>query len=555
MIARLSLRSRLLLAVGAITLVSLVLADVVVYTAIRSSLYRQVDASLEASHYSVEATANNPQSAATGSGGTGAGVPPSTGPSAPPSSSTFCAIGRESAPGMFIEVLDKQHNVVTSAAGLEKCVAFQPGNKSYLPKLPEVITGFQSNTVGPKEPTVYFTAPSSTADGPAFQVRASILADGGVLILAEPIGGVTNTLSQLLLVEVIVTAGALLTAILLGLWLVRLGLRPLVDIEQTANAIADGDLMHRAPRADSPTEVGHLATAFNVMLERIQQTVSELTDSEERLRRFVSDASHELRTPTAAVSAYAQLFNHGIVTRPEELDRVMMGIERESGRMTHLIEDLLLLAKLDQHRPLTSDPVELVGLVLESADTARVVGPHWPIEVTADEVIEIVGDRSALRQVFDNLFSNVHAHTPSGTKTTVSVTRVGAQAVIDVSDDGPGFTSEQAAHLFERFFRVDASPRAKAAGALVSVCRSCMQSLLRTTEASGPLPVRTVVPASSCGCPSLASPGLTTRSRRAFRRWGSASASRERPLSPCGRRHSPRAFGCLSVGLRGGPSS
>lgn len=455
--ARLSLRSRLLLAVGAITLVSLVLADVVVYASIRSYLYQQVDASLEASHQSVEVTADNPQSATTNSASPGAGAPPSTGPTAPANSSIFCAIGRETAPGMFIEVLDKQHKVVTSVAGLEECAAFQPGSTSSMPKLPAVITGFQANTVGPKEPTVYFTAPSATAGGPAFRVRASILTNGGVLILAEPIGGVTNTLSQLLLVEVIVTAAALITAALLGLWLVRLGLRPLVDIERTANAIADGDLMHRAPHADSPTEVGHLATAFNVMLERIQQTVSELRDSEERLRRFVGDASHELRTPTAAVSAYAQLFNHGIASRPEELDRVMMGIQRESGRMAQLVEDLLLLAKLDEHRPLTSEPVELVGLVLEAADTARVVGPAWPIEVVADEVVEIVGDRSALRQVVDNLLSNVRAHTPSGTKTIVTVKRVGAQAIIDVTDDGPGFTSAQAAHLFERFFRADAS--------------------------------------------------------------------------------------------------
>ncbi len=455
--AGLSLRSRLLLAVGAITLVSLVLADVVVYASIRSYLYQQVDASLEASHQSVEVTADNPQSATTASASPEAGAPPSPGKSAPASSSLFCAIGRESAPGMFIEVLDKQHKVVTSAAGLEECAAFEPGSTSSMPKLPEVITGFQANTVGPKEPTVYFSAPSANPGGPAFRVRASILTNGGILILAEPIGGITNTLSQLLLVELIVTAAALITAALLGLWLVRLGLRPLVDIERTANAIAEGDLMHRAPHADAPTEVGHLATAFNVMLERIQLTVSELRDSEDRLRRFVGDASHELRTPTAAVSAYAQLFNHGIASRPEELDRVMLGIQRESGRMAQLVEDLLLLAKLDEHRPLTADPVELVGLVSEAADTARVVGPAWPIEVRADEAVEIVGDRSALRQVVDNLLANVRAHTPFGTKTIVTVKRVGAEVIIDVTDDGPGFTSAQAAHLFERFFRVDAS--------------------------------------------------------------------------------------------------
>jgi two-component system OmpR family sensor kinase len=193
------------------------------------------------------------------------------------------------------------------------------------------------------------------------------------------------------------------------------------------------------------------------MLERIRRTVNELTASEERLRRFVGDASHELRTPTAAVSAYAQLFNHGIASRPEELSRVMTGIERESARMAQLIEDLLVLAKLDEHRPLASDPIELVGLVLESVDTARAVAPTWPIHVRADEALEIMGDRSALRQVVDNLLSNVRSHTPDGTTATVTVERRGKDAIVQVSDDGPGFTTEQSAHLFERFFRVDAS--------------------------------------------------------------------------------------------------
>jgi two-component system OmpR family sensor kinase len=449
---RLSLRSRLLLAVGAITLVALVLADVVVYASIRSNLYQQVDASLEASHRSVEATADNPPPATNNGVSPKARSLPSTG-----SSSTFCAIGRETAPGMFIEVLDKQHNVVTSVAGLEQCAAFQPGSKSYMPKLPEVITGFQTSTVEPKEPTVYFTAPSREAGGPGFRVRASMLPNGGVLIIAEPIGVIANTLSQLLLVEVIVTAGALITAALLGLWLVRLGLRPLFDIERTAVAIANGELTHRAPHADAPTEVGHLATAFNVMVNRIQETIDSLRDSEERLRRFVSDASHELRTPTAAVSAYAQLFKHGMASRPEDLDRVMTGIQRESQRMAQLVENLLVLAKLDDRRPLASDPVELVGLVLESADTARAVGPAWPVQVVATEPLELVGDGIALRQVVDNLLTNVRAHTPTGTKTTIFVKLDGTQAVIEVIDDGPGFTSADASHLFERFYRVDSS--------------------------------------------------------------------------------------------------
>ena len=214
---RLSLRSRLLIAVAAVTLVALVIADVVVYASIRSYLYQQVDATLEASHRSVEMTADNPQSANANGATSGAPAPPPSGSAAPSSSSSFCAVGRETAPGLFLEVLDKQHKVVTSAAGLEECAAFQPGSKASTPQLPKVITGFQASTGagGENEPTVYFTAASSSAGGSAFRVRASILTNGDVLIVAEPIDGITNTLSQLLLVEVLVTAGALIAA---SLW-------------------------------------------------------------------------------------------------------------------------------------------------------------------------------------------------------------------------------------------------------------------------------------------------------------------------------------------------
>jgi signal transduction histidine kinase len=450
---RFSLRTRLLLAVGAITLVAFVLADFVVYNSIHSDLIQQVDTSLETSHVAVEATADNPTTANHTPGG-----PSPQSPDQPVNSSSFCAVGRETAPGMFIEVLNKQHHVVTSAAGLEKCPAFQPGSQSYTPKLPVVITGFSDSGPNPNEPTVYFTVPSTTPSGPAFRVRASVLTGGGVLVVAQPIGGVANTLSQLLAVELLVTAGALITAVLLGIWLVRVGLRPLADIERTADAIAGGDLKQRVANADAPTEVGHLATAFNFMLERIQDTVGELTASEHRLRRFVGDASHELRTPIAAVSAYAQLFNHGIASRPEELRRVMTGIERESGRMGRLVEDLLVLAKLDEHQvSVVSDPVEIVGLVAESAETARVTGPAWPIVLEADEPIEVIGNRDALRQVFDNILANVRAHTPEGTRTTLAISRETNLARIDVSDTGPGLSDEEALLVFERFFRVDPS--------------------------------------------------------------------------------------------------
>lgn len=479
---RLSLRLRLLFAVSAITLVALGIADIAVYGALRSNLYDQVDSTLLASHSAVEATAQNPGRALhapPGSIGDDGGPPggktpgaakdqatspgPDSGGSGP--SSTFCQIGRETASGMFIEVRSASGTVVTGVAGKEECPAFQPGGRAYSPKIPAVITGFARRSSDPDELSAYFTVPSTVASGPLFRVRASKLDDGGTLLLATPIAGLHSTLAQLLLVEILVTGGALLAAILLGLWLVRVSLHPLRDVERTAEAIAGGDLMHRVPNVNPRTEVGHLATAFNVMLERIEDLVGDLRSSESRLRRFVGDASHELRTPIAAISAYAQLFGKGAASRQDDLERAMSGIERESSRMGRLVEDLLTLAKLDEHQLLEAEPVELTSLALEAVETARTVGPEWPIAFVADDALEVLGDRSALRRVIDNLLANVRSHTPLGTAATVTVGSEAGQAFVEIADEGPGFSEEEGRLIFERFFRADPSRSRETGGA------------------------------------------------------------------------------------------
>jgi len=453
---RFSLRTRLLLAVGAVALLALALADVTVYTSLKSYLYNQVDSTLQLSHISVEEAATGSSSdnyPSYGNGGSASGQPPG--------SSDFCAVGRESAPGMFIEVRNISHQVVNG----ESCPAFAPGKKTYSPKLPKIITGFARTSADPHEPVVYFTVSSTATGGPLFRVRASVLQNGGVLVVAEPINNISSTLDQLLLLELLVTAGALIGAVLLGLWLVRVGLRPLRDVVRTAEAISGGDLMQRVPNENTRTEVGHVATALNVMLERIQAGFGDLQLSENRLRRFVSDASHELRTPIAAVSAYAQLFRQGASEREEDLPRVMEGIERETARMGRLVEDLLLLARIDEQHPFDLEPVELVGLVAEAVETARTVGPAWPISLVASEPVEIMGDWGGLRQVVDNLLANVRAHTAPGTTATVSVGRAGREAFVEVSDEGSGISEEQAAVVFERFFRADPSRSRESGGA------------------------------------------------------------------------------------------
>jgi len=199
------------------------------------------------------------------------------------------------------------------------------------------------------------------------------------------------------------------------------------------------------------------------MLERIEnafaerdRTEADLRESEERMRRFVADASHELRTPLAAVAAYAELFDRGASARPDDLRRAFDGIQRESGRMAHLVEDLLLLAHLDEGRALQLEQVDLVALAADAVSTARAVGPEWPVSLHATRPVEALADPLRLRQVLDNLIGNVRVHTPPGTSVRVSVEEDEDAAVLVVGDNGPGL-GEEAAHIFERFFRADPS--------------------------------------------------------------------------------------------------
>ncbi len=198
------------------------------------------------------------------------------------------------------------------------------------------------------------------------------------------------------------------------------------------------------------------------MLAQIEAAFDAQAASERRLRRFVADASHELRTPLAAVRAYAELFGRGADRRPDDLERAMTGIGRESERMTVLVEDLLLLARLDEGRPLEREPVELDEVVSEAVDAAVAVDPDRPVDLEADPVV-VLGDRDRLRQVLDNLLSNVRAHTPAGSPVRVRVGSENGLAVVEVADSGPGMTSDETARVFERFYRSDSS-RSRATG-------------------------------------------------------------------------------------------
>ncbi len=288
--------------------------------------------------------------------------------------------------------------------------------------------------------------------------------------MAQPLGDIVGTLHRLLLVELAVTGAAVLLALAGGFYLVRIGLRPLRDMERTAESIADGNLTERVPGENENTEVGRLARTLNVMLTRIESAFSarlaserRLRDSQQRLRQFVADASHELRTPIAAISAYAELFGRGASEQKADLERLMGGIQTETARMEHLVADLLLLARLDEGRPMEQRSVDLVALCAEAVHTASTVGPQWPVTFEAARPVEVTGDHTSLRQVVDNLLANVRAHTPPGTRARVRVDGDDATATITVTDNGPGMDPRQAEQVFERFYRADPS-RSRAHG-------------------------------------------------------------------------------------------
>ena len=427
-----SLRTRLVLGVFALAVVGLVSADVATYASLSSFLYDRTDSSLDTTHRVVESTLLQ-------------GHPTSPGD-----------YGRllTSAPGVFIEIRRPTGQVLYR--GLTPAL---PGREvDPPPRLPAQISLPRREADGDPDSKRYFTASGTGEHGTIrYRLRASL--DPGqnvVLIVGTPLRDVDSTLHRLLLIELLVTASVLAAILALGLWTVRLGLRPLGAIGRTADAIAAGDLTRRVERAESKTEVGRLGLALNSMLEQIESAFQARAASEARLRRFVADASHELRTPLAGIRAYAELFARGAKLRPDDLDRAMGGIERESERMGLLVEDLLLLARLDEGRPLERGPVELGELVAEAVDTARTVEPGRPIQLAVEPVV-VLGDRVRLRQVLDNLLGNIRSHTPAGTQARISVARSGGDAVIVVEDEGPGLSAEEGQRVFERFYRADAS--------------------------------------------------------------------------------------------------
>lgn len=278
----------------------------------------------------------------------------------------------------------------------------------------------------------------------------------GVAVIGAPLEGVEATLIRIRRVLALAVLGALATVVTVGIWVLRLGVHPVEAMARSAAAIAGGDLSRRVPHPPETTEAGRLGAALNSMLGRIETAFRAREASEAKLRRFAADASHELRSPLTSVRGYAELHRAGGLQDPEELADAMGRIEQEATRMGTLVEDLLLLARLDEGRPPTRAAVRLDLIAHDAVRDARAVEPGRPI---TDDLAEttVQGDEDQLRQVVSNLLANARRHTPAGTPVTVRVSGSSSRARLEVSDAGPGLDPEQRKRVFDRFWRADAS--------------------------------------------------------------------------------------------------
>ena len=292
---------------------------------------------------------------------------------------------------------------------------------------------------------------------PDVRALALVLPTGmGSVIAANSLEEVDKTLSQLRYLFFFLGLIAIFLTALVSRWIIAISLRPLDKVEETAEAIAAGDLSARLPAAKPDTEVGRLTTSLNMMLSRIEQSFSVKVESENKLRRFVADASHELRTPLTAIRGFAELHRQGAVSGEEKTKELISRIEGESIRMSSLVEDLLLLARLDQARELDFEPVDLNTLIVEVVASAKAAGPDHPIELNLpQQELFVLGDSRRIHQVVANLLANARTHTPLGTKINVTARQTLAEVIIEVADNGPGLSKSDQERIFERFFRAD----------------------------------------------------------------------------------------------------
>jgi two-component system OmpR family sensor kinase len=422
---RLTLRARLLLALGLLLAIALLVSGGLVIGLTRAELITQVDNDL------LTAT---PADLAT--------VPGAEGSPADPTGRRFALLVYEPN-GALVETLP---------AGL-------PGSPDPLPALPN--GGIRSL---PTDARTIVEMPS--VDGSlSYRVRTlrgQLRLQPVVAVLAAPMSGIEASIRVLTRTLVLVGALVLAAMVIVGWFLIRHDLRPLETVTATAERISEGDLSQRVGMPDDGSEVGRLGHAFDTMLDQIEtafdsqhQALVAKERSEGQLRQFVADASHELRTPLTAVRGYSELYRAGGLDEPEALEQAMTRIGSESRRMAALVEDLLLLARLDQGRPLRDDSVALSEIVNDALLDLRAVEPERPVEASIEPDVVVEGDEDRLRQVIGNLLTNVRVHTPADAPVEISLASRDGFSTLKVSDHGPGVDPAHVERIFDRFYRAD----------------------------------------------------------------------------------------------------
>ena len=429
-----SLRSRLLIGVISLVIVGLLIANLATYLALQRYLLGQVDDLLTSSNTRVTAV--------TALGGNG--------PRGNPAPSQFPT-------GTVVELVSPNGEVITARVS----TPFGGTASTARPVLPTSLPNS-----GMDKPSPPFTA-GGTGDVDQFRVTTwpEDSFDGNFVVLAIPLNDALSTLRQLLALELAISLAVVAATAVLALFIINLGLRPLRRMGAVAADIAAGDLSRRVEPATGRTEIGRLGLALNSMLAQIEAAFDERTESNTRLRRFVADASHELRTPLTSIRGYSEMLRRGASDSPTDSEQARRRIEEESIRMTGLVDDMLVLARLGQGRPLEKEPVDLKAIAVDAVADARVVAPQREITLNANGTVTVNGDDTRLRQVMGNLVRNALVHTPASSPIEISVAAGEETATMTVADHGPGLAAEDLDRIFEPFYRADPSRSRDSGGA------------------------------------------------------------------------------------------
>ena len=419
-----SLRARLLLTLIPLFVIGLAVADIGTYTALRSSLVSSVDTQIHDNRSAVEVMLEG-QNFGPGPGGGDRGGGFNQFPQY-----TYGALYDPS--GSLIAARTFVFNGDASASATHPVLPAHYESGQYIDLAGRGVVSSYRLYAGP------------AVDG-----------NGNLLVVGVPLDTVDQTLNSLLVLELSISGGIVLVVLVAGWILVRRGLRPLERMANTAASIVASDLDTRVQPSNDTTEVGRLGLALNTMLAQLQDAFAERQRNEERLRHFISDASHELRTPLTSMQGYAELLQRAPQMAPQDVRLALRRMEEETRRMGTLVDDLLLLARLDQGRSLEHDAVDLEALIRDAVADARVADPSRVITVRVAAPLIVDGDSMRLQQVLANLLRNALVHTPSGTPVEVALHSENGTAMVDVIDHGRGIPEAQRAAIFQRFHRAD----------------------------------------------------------------------------------------------------